>query len=136
MAQSGYLALQRDYITQLFQELTTAYADLKTEISHIASHYPAPEDEFSFLEELELVVMSICGYVKQVQSSMTVKRLDDAIAHLQSLQVFAIPVIAQFYRTESDRYPKMKRYLQLLDYLRLLTLEYLQAPKAEQPIPA
>lgn len=62
-------------------------------------------------------------------------RIEEAIAHIQTLQVFAIPAISHFYRTEGDRYPKIKSYLQLLDYLRLLILEYLLAQKAESLIP-
>ncbi|MEB3229653.1 MAG: hypothetical protein VKJ64_01485 [Leptolyngbyaceae bacterium] len=136
MVQSGQLDIQRNHIVRLFQQLTVMYADLKTEISHITIHYPVPDDEFSLWEELELMIVSISGYVKQIQSSKTVHKIQAAIAHLQTLSVFAIPIIDQFYRTEGDRYPRTKSYLQLLDYLRLLTVEYLQSLQADELIPA
>ncbi|WP_375472885.1 hypothetical protein [uncultured Nostoc sp.] len=59
-----------------------------------------------------------------------------AITHLQQLQVFPSSTIAQFYAQARWQYPKVQTYLQMLDYLRLLTLEYLQMQQTMQPISA
>lgn len=48
-----------------------------------------------------------------------------AINQLLTMGVFDIPVLAQFYWETHDKYPLLKGYLQKLDYLRLLILEYL-----------
>ena len=65
-----------------------------------------------------------------------VKQLGTTIAHLQQLQVFANSTIAQFYTESRWQHPKVQFYLQMLDYLRLLTLEYLQMQQTMQPISA
>jgi hypothetical protein len=130
------LKAQREYTIQLLNQLTAEYQTLKSEIKQIAGQYPGSDEEYAFLEEFELLIVSICGYAKQIQATETVQHLDSAIAHLQQLQVFANLTIAQFYAETKGQYPKVQAYLQLLDYLRLLTLEYLQIQQTRQPISA
>lgn len=130
------LEIQQEYIIQILNQLTTEYQTLKPEMKQIAEQYPGSDDEFAFLEELELLIVSICGYAKQVQATASVKQLDSAIAHLQKLQVFANTMMARFYGESRWKYPKVQIYLQMLDYLRLLTLEYLQMQQTIQPISA
>jgi len=137
MAQvQDHLKVQRDYTIQLLNQLTAEYPTLKAEMKQISGQYPGVDDEFAFLEEFELLIVSISGYAKQIQATGSVRQFDAAIAHLQQLQVFANSTIAQFYREASGQYPKVQSYLQLLDYLRLLTLEYLQMQQTMRPISA
>jgi exonuclease VII large subunit len=130
------LKAQREHTIQLLHQLTAEYQTLKSEMKQIAGQYPGSDEEYAFLEEFELLIVSICGYAKQIQATETVQHLDSAIAHLQQLQVFANLTIAQFYTETKGQYPKVQAYLQLLDYLRLLTLEYLQIQQTRQPISA
>ncbi len=125
---------QRECMIQLLHQLTAEYPTLKPEMKQIAGQYPGSDDEFAFLEELELLIVSISGYAQQIQATGSVKQLGSTIAHLQQLQVFANSVIAQFYLETGEQYPKVRAYLQLLDYLRLLMLEYLQRQSAVQPM--
>lgn len=128
------LETQQEYIIQLLNQLTAEYQTLKPEMKQIAQQYPGSDDEFAFLEEFELLIVSICGYAKQIQATGSVRQFDAAIAHLQQLQVFASTTMAQFYAEVRGQYPKVHTYLQMLDYLRLLTLEYLQMQQTMQPI--
>lgn len=130
------LKVQREYTIQLLNQLTAEYPTLKPEMKQLFGQYPGSDDEFTFLEEFELLIVSICGYAKQIQVTGSVKHLDSVIAHLQQLQVFANSTIAQFYSEARGQYPKVQTYLQRLDYLRLLTLEYLQMQQTMQPISA
>ncbi|WP_017293193.1 hypothetical protein [Geminocystis herdmanii] len=41
------------------------------------------------------------------------------------MQIFNIPNISQFYFNKELNFPLLKNYLQMLDYLRLLILEYI-----------
>jgi hypothetical protein len=127
---------QREYITQLLQQLTAEYQMLESEMQQIAEQYPGSDEEFAFLEEFELLIVSISGYAKQIQTIGRINQIDSAIAHLHQLQVFANATIAQFYAEARWLYPKMQGYLQMLDYLRLLILEYLQIQQTMQLISA
>ncbi len=123
------LAIQQDMIVQLLAQLTVDYQNTKSERKEIAQIYLGSEEEFSFLEELELVTVSIRGYVSQIDTSAGVEHREEAIANLHQLRVFDRSAIAQFYH-ESDKrrsgYLQMRAYIRMLDYLRLLLLEYLQ----------
>ncbi|WP_293334149.1 MULTISPECIES: hypothetical protein [unclassified Microcoleus] len=119
------LAIQQDIIVQLLAQLTVDYQNTKSERKEIAQSYLGSEEEFSFLEELELVTVSIRGYASQIQGSQGVEDRDEAIASLHQLRVFDRSAIAQFYDETRSGYLQMRSYIRMLDYLRLLVLEYL-----------
>jgi hypothetical protein len=48
------------------------------------------------------------------------------------MRVFDVPAIAQFYFTTDGDYQHMKAYIRMLDYLRLLILEYLRSHQSSQ----
>jgi hypothetical protein len=120
------LAIQQDIIVQLLAQLTVDYQNTKSERKEIAQNYLGSEEEFSFLEELELVTVSIRGYASQIETSAGVENREEAIANLHQLRVFDRSAIAQFYDETRSGYLQMRSYIRMLDYLRLLVLEYLQ----------
>lgn len=120
------LAIQQDIIVQLLAQLTVDYQNTKSERKEIAQSYLGSEEEFSFLEELELVTVSIRGYASQIETSAGVEHREKAIADLHQLRVFDRVAIAQFYDERRSGYLQMRSYIRMLDYLRLLVLEYLQ----------
>jgi hypothetical protein len=130
------LQSQRRYITQLVNQLKVDYSTLKEELKQIAREVPTSDEEFSFLEEFELLIVDISGYAKQIESSGHVKQTDRAISQLQQLQVFTNPIITAIYPNHADQYPKILAYLQQLNYLRLLAIEYLQIQMIDQPLSA
>jgi hypothetical protein len=120
------LAIQQDIIVQLLAQLTVDYQNTKSERKEIAQNYLGSEEEFSFLEEIELVTVSIRGYASQIETSAGVEHREEAIADLHQLRVFDRSAIAQFYDETRSGYLQMRSYIRMLDYLRLLVLEYLQ----------
>jgi hypothetical protein len=91
------LVIQQDIIVQLLAQLTVDYQNTKSERQEIAQNYLGSEEEFSFLEELELVTVSIRGYSSQIDTSEGVEHREEAIADLHQLRVFDRFAIAQFY---------------------------------------
>ncbi|MEG4353401.1 hypothetical protein QUA70_25075 [Microcoleus sp. LAD1_D5] len=120
------LAIQQDIIVQLLAQLTVDYQNTKLERKEMAQNYLGSQEEFSFLEELELVTVSIRGYASQIESSAGVENREQAIADLHQLRVFDRFAITQFYDETRSGYLQMRSYIRMLDYLRLLVLEYLQ----------
>jgi hypothetical protein len=117
-------------VAHFLDRLTKLYQEAKSERTQAAAD-PAPEAGFSILEELEILTVSISGYATQIQATGKVKNTEKAIGDLRQFNVFENPVIGQFYQQADNGYPKLQAYIQLLDYLRLLSLEYLQS--ASQP---
>jgi hypothetical protein len=120
------LALGQDIIVQLLAQLTVDYQNTKSERKEISQRYLGSEEDLSFLEELELVTVSIRGYASQIEASAGVENREEAIAELHQLRVFDRSAIAEFYAATRSGYLQMRSYIRMLDYLRLLILEYLQ----------
>lgn len=83
-------------------------------------------DEFSILEEIELFTVKVRGYANQIEVRNKIDNPQLGIEDLKDLTIFDIPAIANFYFGSNGEYQGMKVYLQKLDYLRLLMLEYLR----------
>lgn len=118
----------RNYITQLLSQLTVDHQNTKQERKEVAAKFPANEEEFSITEEIELLTSDLRGYASQIQGRGMIEMEQQAINQLLTMGVFDIPVLAQFYWETDGEYPLLKSYLQKLDYLRLLILEYLSLP--------
>ncbi len=130
------LTSQRNYIAQLLEQLTVNYQNTKLERKQIAQNLPQSEAEFTPLEEIELLTVSIRGYASQIAASGTLRNDRQAIAELQKLSVFNNYLIVQLYSEARSLYPQMQSYICMLDYLRLLVLEYLQNQQTLQLISA
>jgi hypothetical protein len=122
----------RNYINHLLKQLTVDYQNTKQERKEIASLSPASEEEFTILEEIELLTSDIRGYASQIQARGWIENEHEAIERLQMMRVFDVPAIAQFYFTTDGDYLHMKAYIRMLDYLCLLILEYLRSYQGSQ----
>ncbi|MEH1851274.1 MAG: hypothetical protein V7L11_06210 [Nostoc sp.] len=106
--------------------MTNTYQNTRGERQEISIQFPPEDEEFSILEELELLTVNIRGYASQIQSTGKIVNKDQAIEKLQAMVVLNIPQIASFYFGSNGNYEQIKSYIRTLDYLRLLMLEYLQ----------
>ena len=114
-------------ISDLFAQMTTNYQQTKAERREVTAAFPPSDEAFSVIEELELLTADLRGYASQLQVRDSIDNPAAAIDRLQSLRIFSIPSIAQFYFEHSQNYPKLKEYVRQLDYILLLLLEYLQS---------
>lgn len=130
------LTSQQNYIAQLLEQLTLNYQNTKLERKQIAQNFSNSEAEFTPLEEIELLTVSIRGYASQIAASGSLRNDRQAIAELQKLSVFNNHLIVQLYSEARSHYPQMQSYICMLDYLRLLVLEYLQNQQTLQLISA
>jgi hypothetical protein len=118
--------ITRSYITHLLEQLTVDYQNTKQERKEIASLPPASDEDFTVLEEIDLLTSDIRGYASQIQARGSIENEQEVIERLQTMRVFDVPAIAQFYFTTDGDYLHIKAYIRMLDYLRLLILEYLR----------
>jgi hypothetical protein len=125
--------IKRNYIIEILEQLTVDYQNTKQERKEVAALDPNFEEEFTVLEEIELLTVDIRGYASQIKTRGWIENEQQAINQLKSMQLFDVPAIAQFYLTTGREYKRIKAYMQMLDYLRLLILEYLQPNQHSQP---
>lgn len=119
--------LTKKNIAQLLLKLTTAYQNTRSERKEIAILFPPENEEFSLLEEIELLTVNLRGYASQIAATGEIVNKERVISQLQAMRVFSVSHIGEFYLSSYDKYEQMKNYLRMLDYLRLLLLEYLQS---------
>ncbi len=117
--------ITKNYIAGLLEQLTLDYRNTKAERKNLASTISPAEEEFSILEEIELLTVNIRGYASQIQARGAIDNHQEAIDKLQKLHFWNMPAIAQFYLTSNREYQQLNAYIRTLDYLRLLILEYL-----------
>ncbi len=115
----------KNYIIKLLEQLTIDYKNSKSERQAIAHQLSGDETEFTVLEEIELLTTDIRGYASQIKARGYIQNPQKVITELQHKRVFDIPQIAQLYFNNTHQYEKIKSYLRILDYLRLLIWEYL-----------
>ena len=118
--------LTKRNIAQLLSKLTTLYQNTRSERKEIITEFVQTNDEFSLLEEIELLTVNLRGYANQIISEGQINNQDEAISKLKIMRVFGISIIGSFYFSSNDKYEQLKNYIRMLDYLRLLLLEYLQ----------
>jgi hypothetical protein len=128
MTKQGTNQLKR-CIKDLLVQMTTDYQQTQSERREVAAAFPLTDENFSIIEELELITTDLRGYASQLQFRDWIEDSATAIDRLQTLRLFSIPHIAQFYFENSQDYPKLKEYMRQLDYIRLLLLEYLQSDR-------
>lgn len=120
-------------IVHVLGQLNVDYQNTQAERKQIATLFPASEKEFTVLEELDLLTRDIRGYASQIQSRGRVDNEREAIEKLQNMRIFEIPAIAQLYFANNGEYKQLKAYTRMLDYLRLLIIEYLRSRQTYQP---
>ncbi len=125
--------IKRNYIIDILEQLTVDYQNTKQERKEIAALDHNLEEEFTVLEEIELLTVDIRGYASQIKTRGWIENEQQAINQLTNLRLLDIPAIAQFYLTTGREYRLIKAYMQMLDYFRLLIIEYLQLNQHSQP---
>ncbi|KYC44085.1 hypothetical protein WA1_02790 [Scytonema hofmannii PCC 7110] len=115
--------LTRSNIIQLLTRLVDMYQNTRAEQKEIATHFPPEGDEFSLIEEIELLTVNLRGYASQLQATGQIASKAKVIEQLQAMGVLNVPTIARFYFGKNDKYTLIKSYIRMLDYLRLLLLE-------------
>jgi hypothetical protein len=108
-------------------QLTNTYENTHSERKEIVTQFPPEDEEFSLLEEIELLTVNLRGYASQITSENKITKKDQMFSQLQGMRVFSVSQIDQFYFNNNGKYEQMKSYIRMLDYLRLLLLEYLQS---------
>ena len=114
-------------ISQLLSQLTNTYQNTRSQRKEIVTQFPPENEEFSLLEEIELLTVNLRGYASQIAVTSQVINKDEVISQLQAMRVFSVSPIGNFYFSNNGKYQQIKNYIRMLDYLRLLLLEYLQS---------
>ncbi len=113
-------------IVDLSTQLTQDYQSiLQQDKSSLLESFPPNNHEFSILEEIDLLTTDLFGYANQIKINQQIENPDQTLTKLRSFYIFANPSLAELYFVKHKQFPLIYQYLQKLDYLKLLIIDWL-----------
>ncbi|AFY33553.1 hypothetical protein [Calothrix sp. PCC 7507] len=113
----------KNYIGKVLQQLLINYKNTREERRQI-SIWEESKD-FSILGEIEIFTTDVEGYASQVIANDDLENYQDIIQKLTKMNIFDISYFADWYFSEESYFPHVKLYIEKLNYLRLLIIEYI-----------
>lgn len=119
------------YIEQILNQLLIDYQNTQLEREKIALW--EENQGFSILGIIEVLTDDIRGYAFQVITNNHSANAQEIFDELNKLKIFEIPEFTQWYFSSEFDYPQIKNYVEKLNYLRLLIIEYIEDKEGEKP---
>ena len=117
------ILLNKNYIEHILNQLLIDYQKTQEERIKIAEW--EENQEVSILGIIEMLTDTIRGYGFQVINNHSLDNSTAIINELEKLKIFEIPELTDWYFSSECNYTQSKKYLESLNYLRLLILEYM-----------
>lgn len=112
----------KNYIGKLLKHLLSDYKNTREE-RRVIGLWEESKD-FSILGEIEIFTTDIEGCASQVMTNDRLENSQDIIKKLTKINIFDISCFADWYFSEESQFPQVKIYIEKLNYLRLLIIEY------------
>ena len=120
---SGDVERAKEYIRQILCSSSDHYRKMREE-RHQLALWEETKD-FSILGIIEAYTTDIRGYAAQAVSDIVLEHPQDAVRELCKLKLSNVEYFSDWYFDFHNEYPEIKHYIEMLDYLRLLVLEYI-----------
>jgi hypothetical protein len=120
------------YIKQILNQLLIDYQNNQPEREKIALW--EDNQEFSILGIIEVLPDDIRRYAFQIITNNSLANAQEILNELDKLKIFEIPEFSGWYFSAQFDYPQMKHYVETLNYLRLLIIEYIRDLKMRSQI--
>ena len=113
-------------IIDLLNQLTQDYQQLlQQDKALLLETFPPNPQTLSILEEIDLLTTDLRGYASQISINQEIQNPDQALTRLRSMRLLENPPLAELYFTKNKQFPIIYQYLQKLDYLKLLLIDWL-----------
>ena len=113
-------------IIDLLNQLTQDYQQLlQQDKALLLETFPPNPQTLSILEEIDLLTTDLRGYASQITINQQIQNPDQALITLRSMRLLENPSLAELYFTKNKQFPLFYQYLQKLDYLKLLLIDWL-----------
>lgn len=129
-AQADNAKTAKDYIDYVLKQLVTDYQKTKEERRKLALWEES--QEFTILGIIEMFTTDIRGYTFQILDNSSLGNSQNILNNLQRIKMFNIPYFGDWYFDAASDYPLIKQYIETLNYLRLLLIEYLNEITTER----
>jgi hypothetical protein len=115
----------KNYIGKVLKHLLSDYKNTREE-RRVIGMWEESKD-FSILGEIEIFTTDIEGCASQVMVNDELENSQDIIKKLTKTNIFDISYFADWYFSEESQFPQVKLYIERLNYLRLLIIEYISS---------
>ncbi|KAB8315782.1 hypothetical protein SD81_031020 [Tolypothrix campylonemoides VB511288] len=115
----------KDYIDRVLKHLLSDYKKTREERRQIALWEESKD--FSILGEIEILTSDVEGCAFQVIANDKLENSQDIIDKLTKVKIFDVSYFADWYFSDENQFPQIKRYIEKLNYLRLLIIEYISS---------
>ena len=122
--QADHLLTAKAYLKQVLNQLLIDYQNNQPERAKMAEWEES--QEFSILGIIEFLTDDIRGYAFQVITNNFSAKAQDLLNELNKLKILEIPKFSEWYFSSEFDYPQLKHYVEKLNYLRLLIIEYIR----------
>ena len=113
-------------VIDLLNQLTQDYQHLLQQDKPLLFETFSPNPQtLSILEEIYLLTTDLRGYASQININQQIQNPDQALTILRSMCLLENPSLAELYFTNNKQFPIIYQYLQKLDYLKLLLIDWL-----------
>lgn len=113
-------------IINLLEQLTHDYRQIQQdEAKLLIESFPLNEQEFSIIEEIDLITSDLRGYASQIKITNQIQKPEQALKYLRQILMLNNPLIADLYFSQREKFPLTHQYLQKLDYLKFLLIDSL-----------
>ena len=117
---------ERTRITKLADRLISQYKEMKDERAQIHSWEWENDFDFSILGLMDLYSSYVGGYASPIATRGTVKKPAEALKLLQEKRFFYQPYFVDWYFSPDNNYIKVQEYVEDVEYLRLLIIQYIK----------
>ncbi|MBO3459535.1 hypothetical protein G7B40_033435 [Aetokthonos hydrillicola Thurmond2011] len=113
----------KNYIIRVLNQLLIDYKNTREERRKLM-HWEELKD-FSILGEIEIFTTDIRGYASQITTNNFLENPQKTVEKLKRIQIFSNSNFEEWYFSSENEYPQLKNYIEKINYLRLLLIEYI-----------
>lgn len=117
----------KDYIIRVQNKLLIDYKNTREERRKLMNWEESKD--FSILGEIEIFTTDIRGYTSQLITNNFLENPQEVVEKLKQIQIFYNSEFGEWYFSSQNQYPQLKNYIEKLNYLRLLLIEYISQYK-------
>lgn len=117
----------KDYIIGVLNQLLIDYKNTREERRKLMDWEDSKD--FSILGEIEIFTTDIRGYASQLTANAGLENPPEVVAKLKQIQILYSSNFREWYFSSENEYPQLKHYIEKLNYLRLLLIEYISQYK-------
>jgi hypothetical protein len=113
-------------IINLLEQLTHNYQlILEQDNAILMRAFPPSKQRLSIFEEMDLITTDLRGYASQIKIKNQIQNPEQALENLRKIHILDDPSLADIYFIQAEQFPLIHQYLQRLDYLRFLLIDWL-----------